>query len=299
MKMEKLHLTFKWVPAFMLVSIFMIQHAFTQHQETLPVHLEKISGDLYEILDGRGSRGGAYIGDNGILVIDAKMNKESVDQTIAELRKISDKPISYLVNTHSDGDHINGNRFFPESVTIIAHENCRNDFFLPKRDGSPSDWKDPELAAFIPELTFSENMVLYLGSQQVELWYFGVGHTTGDIVVYVPAEKTAFLGDQLFLTRPQLIHSHKGGNSFEHVATLTRMLESLDAEKFCSGHSEICSREDIQQHLVQIQELQDEVKTLVAQQKSLEEVKGNFEENKARLVTSVYNEVKESRDRVN
>jgi cyclase len=288
--MKKIHFPF------ILLSILIVQTAFTQDQETPPVRLEKVSGNLYEVLDGRGSKGGAYIGDNGILVIDAKMDKVSVDQTISELKKISDKPILYLVNTHSDGDHINGNRFFPESVTIIAHENCRNDFFRPKRDGSPTDWNDPELAPFTPELTFSEKMDIYLGSKKVELWYFGIGHTTGDIVVYVPEEKTAFLGDQLFITRPQLIHSYKGGNSFDHVATLTRMLETLDAEKFSSGHSEICSRGDIQQHLIQIQELQNKVMTMVEQNKSLDEVTGSFEENEARLVTSVYNEVKENKD---
>jgi glyoxylase-like metal-dependent hydrolase (beta-lactamase superfamily II) len=278
---------------FILVFTMVMQAAFTQQQETLPVRLEKISGDLYEILGGQGSNGGVYVGDNGMLVIDAKMDMESVDRTISELKKITDKPILYLVNTHSDGDHINGNRYFPESVTIIAHENCRNDLFLPKRDGSPSDWIDPQLAPFTPELTFSDKMDVYLGSKKVELWYFGVGHTTGDLVVYIPQEKTAFLGDQIFLTRPQLIHSHKGGNSFEHVATLTRMLESLDAEKFCSGHSEICSREDIQQHLIQMKGLQKKVMTMVEQGKSLDEVLGNFTENEARLVTSVYHEVKE------
>ncbi|KPL08620.1 MAG: hypothetical protein AMS26_24345 [Bacteroides sp. SM23_62] len=288
--MKKLHFTF------ILVSALIMHTAFSQNQETPPVRLEKISGNLYEILDGRGSNGGAYIGDNGILVIDAKMDMESVDQTISELKKITDKPILYLVNTHSDGDHIDGNRFFPESVTIIAHENCRNDFFRPKRDGSPSDWNDPELAPFTPELTFSEKMDIYLGFKKVELRYFGTGHTTGDLVVYIPEEKTVFLGDQLFLTRPQLIHSYKGGNSFEHVATLNRMLETLDAEKFASGHSEICSREDIHQHLIQIQELQKKVMIMVEQNKSLDEVKGNFEENEARLVTSVYNEVKEIED---
>ncbi len=285
--MKKTQLTF------ILLSTLIIHTAFTQNQETLPVRLANISGDLYEVLDGRGSNGGAYIGDNGIVVIDAKMDMESVNQTLSELKKLTDKPILYLVNTHSDGDHVNGNRYFPESVTIIAHENCRNDFFLPKRDGSPSDWNDQELAPFIPELTFSEKMDIYLGSEKVELRYLGVGHTTGDIVVSIPEEKTAFLGDQLFLARPQLIHSYKGGNSFEHVATLTRMLETLDAEKFSNGHGEICSREDIRQHIVQIQELQKKVMAMVEQNKSLDEVIINFTEDEARLVSSVYNEVKE------
>ncbi len=168
--MKKLHFTF------ILVSALIMQTAFTQDQETPPVRLAKISGNLYEILDGRGSNGGAYIGDHGILVIDAKMDRVSVDQTISELKKITDKPILYLVNTHSDGDHINGNRFFPESVTIIAHENCRNDFFLPKGDGSPSEWNDPELAPFNPELTFSEKMDIFLGSKKVDLVFWQRSH---------------------------------------------------------------------------------------------------------------------------
>ena len=123
---------------------------FAQQQETQPVELNPISENLYEILGGRGAEGGAYIGDDGILIVDAKMDKVSVDQTIELLKKITDKPIKYLINTHSDGDHIWGNQFFPESVIFIAHENCRNDFFRPKSSGEPSDWNNPELAPYIP-----------------------------------------------------------------------------------------------------------------------------------------------------
>ena len=80
-------------------------------------------------------------------------------------------------------------------------------------------------------------MDVYLGLKKVELWYFGIGHTTGDIVIYFPEEKTAFIGDQYFYGRSQLIHSYKGGNSFGHVENLIKMLETLYAEKFYSGHS--------------------------------------------------------------
>ncbi len=63
--------------------------------------------------------------------------KKTVDQVIKGLRKITDKPVKYLVNTHSDGDHVTGNRYFPQTVTFIAHENCRKDFFRPGRNGAP------------------------------------------------------------------------------------------------------------------------------------------------------------------
>jgi len=264
---------------------------FAQQPEPQPVELRPISENLYEILGGRGAQGGAYIGDDGVLLVDAKMDKTSVDQTIEQLKEVTDKPVRYLVNTHSDGDHIWGNQFFPESVTFIAHENCRNDLFLPKNNNEPSDWYNSELAPYIPSVTFREKMDIFLGSKKVELWYFGVGHTTGDIVVYFPEEKAAFIGDQIFMEIPQLIHSHKGGNSFEYVKTITKMLDALDAEKFCSGHSEIVNREAIQVHVEQMEKRQKKVKSLIADGKTLEQVKSEFEENEGRLVESIFNEI--------
>ena len=272
--------------------VLFIQLSRAQQQEAKPVELKQISERLYEILGGRGAQGGMYIGDNEVLVIDAKMDENSVDAVIAEIAKITDKPIKYLVNTHSDGDHVWGNQYFPQTVTFVAHENCRKEFFHKQRNGNESNWNKPELAAYVPSITFRDRMNIYIGAKKVELWYFGVGHTTGDIVVYFPEEKTAFIGDQIFLTRPQLIHSYKGGNSFGHVKALTRMLETLDAEKFCSGHSEIANRETIKEQINQMQKRQEKIKSLIEKDMSLEEVKKEFEENESRLVESIFNEIK-------
>lgn len=176
---------------FILFLFLLVSNSFGQRREAEPVEFKRISERLFEILGGRGAQGGAYVGDNGVLVIDAKMDKRSVDQVIKGIRRITDKPIKYLVNTHSDGDHVMGNRYFPKTVTFVAHENCRKDFFQPGRRGVPSEWNKPELSPFVPSLTFRDKMDVYLGPKKVELWYFGVGHTTGDIVIYFPEEKTA------------------------------------------------------------------------------------------------------------
>jgi len=261
--------------------------------QSQPVEFKKISDRLFEIHGGRGSQGGAYIGDDAVLVIDSKMDEQSVEQVIAGLKEMTDKPIKYLVNTHSDGDHVAGNRYFPKTVTFVAHENCRKDFFRPGRDGSESQWNTPQLAPFVPSLTFSEKMEIHLGTKKVELWYFGVGHTTGDAVLYFPEEKTAFIGDQVFLTRPQLIHSYKGGNSFEHVKTLTLMLETIDAERFCSGHSEMTDRNGIKNHIRDIRSMQEKVKSLIEKGKGLEEIKGQFGQNEGRLIEAIYAEIKD------
>lgn len=273
------------------IMLFSILYISAQNREIKPITLEKISENLYQVLGGSGASGGMYIGENEVLIIDSKMDKASVEGIYEAVKKLTDKPITTLINTHSDGDHINGNQFFPESVKIIAHENCRKEFLLPQRNGSPSNWLNEDMKAFVPSITFSDKMQLHLGNQTVELHYFGVGHTTGDIVVFFPEEKTAFIGDQVFFGKPQLIHSYKGGNSFEHIKTTEKLL-TLDAEKYCSGHAEIKSKKDIEQHITELIAFQENVEELVKSGKSLDETKAAFEENEARLVESVYNELK-------
>jgi len=284
----------KKIELVLMLVLLLASNSIGQRTAEQPVEFKKISDRLFEVVGGRGAQGGAYIGDDGVLVIDSKMDKASVDQVIEGIKKITDKPIKYLVNTHGDGDHIVGNRYFPETVTIIAHENCRKDFFLPGRNGADSEWSKPDLAPFVPSLTFSGKMDIHLGSKKVELWYFGVGHTTGDTVVYFPEEKTAFIGDQIFLTRAQLIHSYKGGDSFEHVKTLTKMLGTIDAEKFCSGHSELTNRAGIENHIGQMKKRQEQIRALIAKGKNTEEIKSEFEEGEARLIESICDEIRKA-----
>jgi glyoxylase-like metal-dependent hydrolase (beta-lactamase superfamily II) len=261
-----------------------------------PLEFRKISDSLHEIRGGRGANGGAYIGDNGVLLIDSKMDEASVKQVLAEIKKLTDKPILYVVNTHADGDHVNGNRYLPPGTTFVAHENCRKEFILAGRDGSPSQWSDPKLLPFIPSITYRRKMDIWLGNRRVELWYFAVGHTTGDTVVYFPDEKTAFVGDQAFLERTPLIHAYKGGSSFENVKTLTAMLETLDAEHFCSGHSNMTDRKGIKDAIGSMQRRQEKVKALVEKGASLENTKAEFGADEAQLVEIIYNEIKAAKN---
>ena len=273
-----------------LILLFASIIGTAQERESVPVTLEKVSKSVYQIKGGSGSNGGVILGENGLLVVDAKMDEESVKQSIQAIGGVTDKPIKYLVNTHSDGDHIMGNRYYPKSVTFVAHENCRDDFFK-ENFGRESDWVEPEYFPFTPSLTFKENLNLWLGKKKVELHYFGIGHTTGDIIVYFPEDKIAFLGDLYFSGRPQLIHSIKNGNSFEYVKTLTEMINTLDADTFLSGHSDPVGRGEIEKHIQEMVERQKKVKGLVGQDKILAEVLEEFQENETRLVTSIYNEL--------
>lgn len=283
--------TIKYTGTLLLI-LFTSAFLTAQERETVPVSLEKITESIYQINGGQGANGGVIIGESEILVIDAKMTEESVNQTIEAIKVIADEAISYLVNTHSDGDHIMGNRYFPASVTFVAHKNCRDDFFK-ENFGRESDWDEPEFYPFTPSLTFKKNLNMWLGEEKVELHYFGVGHTTGDIVVFHPEQKVAFIGDLFFSGRPQLVHSNKNGNSFKYVKTMMQMLDKLDAEIFLSGHSDPVGRDEIEKHIQVMVERQSKVKDLVSQDKSLEETLREFNENESRLVTSIYSEITE------
>jgi len=278
------------ISAVVLLLVFSAIVLEAQEREVSPVTLDKISESVYQIMGGRGSNGGVIIGENAVLVIDSKMNEKSVNQSIEAIGAITDKAIKYLVNTHSDGDHIMGNRYYPASVTFVAQENCRDDFFKVNF-GRESDWDEPEFFPFTPSLCFKENLNIWLGKDKVELHYFGAGHTTGDLVVYFPEDKIAFVGDQYFNGRPQLIHSNKNGNSFAHVKYLTRMLETIDAETFLSGHSDPVGRSEIEKHIQDMVDRQIAVKECIGQEKTLEETLAEFNDNEARLVSSIYGEI--------
>jgi len=277
---------------FLSVSLIFSLTALFAQEEVSPVEFKKVAGGIYEIIGGKGANCGAFICEEGVLMIDAKMDKKSVDETFSKLKEITDKPVKYLVNTHSNGDHIWGNKFFPESVTIIAQERCREEFFHPLWDGSDSEFNKPELQKFVPSISFTEKMNIYIGSKKIQLLYFGVGHTKGDAYVYFPEEKVIFVGDQFFTNRPQLIHSYKNGNSFEYVKTMTKLLENVDAEIFCSGHSEIANREQVQNHINEVKKYQKKVKKMIKDGKTLDEIKNEFKnKNEMRLAESIYSEL--------
>lgn len=271
-----------------------IPFSFTQGQESQPVRLNKLSDKLYEILGGRGAQGGMFVGEKGIAVIDAKMDSASVARTIREIKKISGKPILFLVNTHSDRDHVTGNRYFPETATIVAHENCRTEMLLPTPEGKPSEWSSPAFVRFLPSVTFRDKMEIFLGADKIELRHFGAGHTTGDAVAYIPEEKTAFIGDLVFLARVPLIHAYKGGSSVEEVKTLKRMLDSLDAERFCSGHSEPVDRTGILNYIDRMEEYQNRVKSAIQAGKNIEAVKSEFKQEEEALIEIIFNEIQKS-----
>jgi cyclase len=242
--------------------------AFAQ-QQVPPLSVQNMRGNIYQVKGGAGANTGFFIGEKEVFVIDAKMTEDSARQMIAEIRKLTPKPIRYIIITHSDRDHVNGLVGFPRELQIISHENTGT--HMDKAFQSPGE------RVYLPDITFSERLTLFSPAgtpkaKRIDLLYFGPGHTDGDAVVYFPDEKVAFIGDLIFIGRDQLIHRHKNGTSFGLVKVLKNVL-SIDAQVFVNGHGDPVTKKEIENHIRSIEEKQARIVALMKEGKTLEQVK--------------------------
>jgi cyclase len=229
-----------------------------------PVASRKIKGEIYLVTGGSGANTGFFIGEKEVVAVDAKMTEESAKDMIAEIRKRTPNPVRYVLLTHSDRDHVNGLSAFPRDATVVSHENTRKDM--------DAAFKEENLRAHLPAVTFPDRATLFSGYTQIELFFFGPAHTSGDVVVLFPGEKVAFVGDLLTVGRDPLVHLAKNGSSYGLVKDLKSILE-LDADTFLSGHSGVAGRAEIEAEIRSVEEKQVKIKALVDQGKTLDEVK--------------------------
>jgi len=238
--------------------------------QPVPLSAQPLKGGVYWVKGGNGANTGFIVGGKEVVVIDAKTVAESSQAMLAETRKVTPNPVTTVILTHSDGDHVNGLAGLPQGLTIIAHTNTKKDM--------EEAFKDPKMSALLPYLptrTVDRDQSLNIGGVRLNLRYFGAAHTSGDLVVLIPRARIAFIGDLAFLGRDPLIHRQKGGTSLGLVQNLRKIL-ALDADTFISGHNDPLTKADIRGLLTSIEEKQAKVKALIGQGKSLDEIKAAF-----------------------
>ena len=233
-----------------LVGCLWLAHTQQPPQESL--RIKRVRGDLYLIFPLGGpderpfSRAGivaAYVTDEGVILIDDRDDRD-VPKILYQLATVTDKPVRYVINTHHHSDHSGGNGRLIERAEVIAHANARARM-AESNARLVTQGKKEEFA--LPRLTFTEEAAIVLGNKEVRLYYFGRGHTDGDIVVYFPAEKVVHMGDLFAASRGFLIDADAGGSGQEWGATLERALD-LDFDMVIRGHVDVTTREDLVRH---------------------------------------------------
>jgi glyoxylase-like metal-dependent hydrolase (beta-lactamase superfamily II) len=196
-----------------------------------------------------GANAGIIIGRDGIVVVDTLISAKEAARFIKDIRAVSDKPIRYVINTHSHLDHTFGNSEFAKlGAVIVSHVNGKRNMQingeanLKKAGAYGLTEKDMEGTRITyPTLTFSEKMQIDLGDQVVELIYAGPSHTDDSISVYLADKKILFAGDILFTDyHPNIADGDLAG----WTKTLDSIM-TLDVAKIIPGHGPVSGKKDV------------------------------------------------------
>ena len=241
-------------------------------QQLQPLKVTKIKDNVYWVQGGAGSNDGIIVGTTGVIVVDTKTTTDSEKGVIAEIAKITPKAVNTAIITHSDGDHVNGLAAFPAGLTIIAQENCKKE--MQASAGS----RNPAPQDRLPTKTYTKTDKLTIDGVHIRLYHWAPGHTSGDTIVYLPDEKIVFGGDLLVTNRPDtLIHLEKNGSAAGWIENAKGMI-GLNADTYLTGHGEMMTKADVQKKLALIQDKYNKIKAMVAQGKSLDEIKTSLGE---------------------
>ncbi len=217
-------------------------------QNEMVVEVEQVHDNLF-ILRGGGGHSAAFVTSDGVVLVDTKIAGWG-QPLIEAVGELTSKPITTIINTHAHFDHVSGNVEFPATVEFVAHENAKTlmEEWNPVT-GFPGDFPDvfaDNNGHGLPTRTYGDRLTLGSGSDQVDLYYFGRGHTGGDTWVVFPALRTVHAGDMFPGKQVPIMDQSNGGSGVEYARTLRLAHATLtDVDTVITGHSTLMARADI------------------------------------------------------
>ncbi|HKA34979.1 MAG TPA: MBL fold metallo-hydrolase [Candidatus Binatia bacterium] len=261
--------------------------AFAQVKMTM----SKLADDVYFMQNSAGSSNSVFfITSDGVLVFDFDIR--TADQTLAAIRKLTDKKVRYLISSHSAGDHATGAWHFREDKPVyIATKNQAKDLFMQEakefeerknsKDPANEGYRKGELVR--PDIAIDGPTTLFFGGLTFQITPEGRGHSTGDLTVFVPQKRLMLMGDLLDTE----IHPGQGesagvwySNVNGWVAILDNvMARNLPAETYVPGHGPVHRGrgvKDLEEQKRYFVVMRDEVAKMVAAGKTLEQIEKEF-----------------------
>lgn len=263
-------------------------------QQPQTAEIEKVRDNLYVIRNGGGNTG-AFITAAGVVLVDTK-NPGWGARIMEKVRSVTDKPVTTIINTHTHGDHVGSNEYFPATVEIVAHANTRTNM-----QRMPAFQGDKE--QYLPDRTYRDRLTLGAGDDRIDLYYFGAGHTDGDTIVVFPALRVAHSGDLFAGSGTPIIDTRNGGSGVAYPETIEKAAAGITGvESVIPGHSAVTTWDKFVEFgefnaafLAAVQQAMKEGKTpeeaaagLILPEKFKEYSMGRTQAN----VTAIYNEIK-------
>jgi cyclase len=227
--------------------VFVLHTAWAVHSQTEkppgPLKTAPVRGDLH-VITGEGGNVAVYVTPEGVVLVDDMFHRNHAD-ILAQVKTITDRPLRYVINSHQHDDHAGGTARMLPIAEVIAHRNVYANLKDLKR---PYYEDTPGTPIGLPRVTFSDRLDLHLGGPDVEVHYFGRGHTSGDAIVYFPQLRTIHTGDlYIASTRrgvPIYVDAVQGGSLVEWPRTLERTLQ-LDFDTVIPGHGPVTTKADL------------------------------------------------------
>jgi cyclase len=249
--------------------------AIAQAPPAAPFVPHQLKPNVYWI-EGGGGNSTVIVGNTGVIVVDVKVSKAGGAELLADIAKITPKPVTTVILTHSDGDHINGLAAFPSGLKIIAQANNKQEQEAAIAAGGPGA---PAAANLPNQLVTKPKESLTIDGVKLELYHWAPAHTSGDLVVYLPTEKIVATGDIIATNNPYpRIHDEKNGSTDGWITTAKGII-ALDADTYIPGHGNIQTKADIEKRLADAIARRNQVKSLKEQGKSLDEIKAAVGDN--------------------
>ena len=211
--------------------------------------IEKVKDNLY-VITGSGAADQAafsggntavFITENGVTLVDTKL--PGWGQTVVDrVKTVTSKPITRIINTHTHSDHTGSNEFFGATIESIVQENTKAN--MVKMD----EFKGSK-AQFLPKKTYKDKMTVGAGKDQVDLYYFGAGHTNGDSFVVFPALRTMHVGDIFAWKALPYVDAANGGSVVEQPKTLAKAVAGVkNVDTIINGHIPVGTWNDLKEY---------------------------------------------------
>jgi glyoxylase-like metal-dependent hydrolase (beta-lactamase superfamily II) len=214
-----------------------------QGEKPRVVEVDKVRDNLF-VLRGGGGNTAVFVQEKGVTVVDTK-NPGWGQPVLDKIKELTNKPITTVINTHSHGDHVSGNVEFPATVEVITHDvTAANMKKMASPPGFPAPDKptptifEQKQGRGLPKRTFKDQLTLGSGADQVDLRYFGRGHTGGDAWVIFPSLRVMHAGDMFPGKNIPIMDTNNGGSGVDYPDTLTKAhAAAKNVDTIITGHS--------------------------------------------------------------
>jgi cyclase len=185
------------------------------------------------MVTGGGGNTAAFITANGVVLVDTKLANWG-QAILDKVKTVSDKPVTHIINTHTHGDHVGSNEFFPASVEIVAQENTAAN--MKRMDA----FKDPAKAHGLADKTFGDKTTVLSGKEAIDLYYFGRAHTNGDAFIVFRDLRVMHAGDAFSGATTPIMDTNNGGSGTAYPETLAKAAAGIkNVEVVIPGHAPV------------------------------------------------------------